>query len=202
MKNQTKLWQQEQKTLEEYKQIKQREQELAKEQEAQELLALKSKHNQLTAQDKLKLSKLDWMYDAPVPVEAKPEPTTKPTKATKPVNNIDKMDPMRNLDPMRSMDSRRMDPMGGLSGPMRREEKKDHRDLDPMLKMRRETDSHRKRDRSPRRTDERHRHHRHRHHKHSRSESRDKESRKQRDESRTTESGPESDSKAKPKLQY
>lgn len=70
VKNQTKLWKQEQKTLEEYKQIKLREDELAKEQESLHLISLKNKHNQsLTTEDKLKLNKLDWMYDGPVGVE-------------------------------------------------------------------------------------------------------------------------------------
>ncbi|CAN3376425.1 hypothetical protein DIURU_000088 [Diutina rugosa] len=65
VKNQQKVWQKEQEKLEEYKQIKQRNAEFEQEQQYQKLLSLRhgpDYKEKISAEEKLKLGKLDWMY--------------------------------------------------------------------------------------------------------------------------------------------
>jgi hypothetical protein len=71
VKNQRKVWDQEQEKLNEFKKIKERNEELAKEQEYINLLKLQYgddfDEGDLTKNERLKLSKLNWMYnDQPV----------------------------------------------------------------------------------------------------------------------------------------
>ncbi|CAH6721241.1 pre-mRNA-splicing factor Cwc25p [[Candida] jaroonii] len=102
VKTQAKIWQQEQKTLEEFNKIKQREEELKKEKELNDLIALKYKFNDnMNKQDKLKLNKLNWMYDVPAQKE-KP----KEVKVEKVETKVDIQDPMKKfkeMDPMKDM---------------------------------------------------------------------------------------------------
>lgn len=66
IKNQTKIWKQEQKLLEEFKRIKEKQQEYEQEKNDLELLSLKYKNKgTISKDDKLKLSKMDWMYEGP-----------------------------------------------------------------------------------------------------------------------------------------
>lgn len=65
VKNQQKVWLKEQEKLEEYKQIKQRNAEFEQEQQYQKLLSLRhgpDYQDKISAEEKLKLGKLDWMY--------------------------------------------------------------------------------------------------------------------------------------------
>lgn len=161
VKNQAKVWQQEQKTLEEYKNIKKREEELAKEKESFELLALKNKHNDsLTAQDKLKLNKLDWMYDAPVANsshENKSVPQATQEHNSK-ANNLSNYDPKLKVQKPRvkelkvSKEVASLDPMLKMTAQSQK-----LAELDPMLRVGRAGDMDsvnvdRKRERSPSRS--------------------------------------------------
>ena len=73
VKNQQKVWEEEQQKLDELKRIKERNQEYKQEQEYLELLKLQHgdrfQIKDLNKQQKLKLSKLNWMYDD-VPFES------------------------------------------------------------------------------------------------------------------------------------
>lgn len=67
VKNQQKVWEEEQQKLDELKRIKERNQEYKQEQEYLELLKLQHgdqfQIKDLNKQQKLKISKLNWMYD-------------------------------------------------------------------------------------------------------------------------------------------
>lgn len=67
MKNQKKIWDEEQNKLNEFKKIKQRNEELNDEKEKLELMKLQYGEDlkDLPAEEKLKLNKLNWMYDDP-----------------------------------------------------------------------------------------------------------------------------------------
>lgn len=66
IKNQTKIWKQEQKQLDEFKKIKEKQAEYEQEKNDLELLSLKYKNkDSISKTDKLKLSKMDWMYEGP-----------------------------------------------------------------------------------------------------------------------------------------
>lgn len=102
VKTQAKIWQQEQKTLEEFNKIKQREEELKKEKELNDLIALKYKFNDnMNKQDKLKVNKLNWMYDVPAQKEKPEVKVDKVDKVAKPLD--DPMKKFMDLDPMKSM---------------------------------------------------------------------------------------------------
>lgn len=95
MKNQAKIWNQEQKAIEEFNKIKQREEELKKEKETADLIKLKYKFSEdMSKNDKLKLNKLDWMYQAPAaqPVKAKQVVSDKRES-----NKVEILDPMSNI---------------------------------------------------------------------------------------------------------
>lgn len=67
LKNQKKVWEEEQERLKEHQKIQKRQQELAEERTKLELLKLQYGDDllKLPVAEKLKLNKLDWMYDDP-----------------------------------------------------------------------------------------------------------------------------------------
>lgn len=161
VKNQNKLWQQEQKSLEEYKKIKEREKELEKEQEDKKLLSLKTKFNSLTKADKLKLNKLDWMYnDGP----SKPQSETTRIVNTPVANKDDKRKDIN--DPMAKMMHRVAKPSESTREGVRKDFNERHGDTSRQESKHSDRDSHRdsSRHRSSHSKDRHHRH-KHRHHR-------------------------------------
>ncbi|EGV65963.1 hypothetical protein CANTEDRAFT_92306 [Yamadazyma tenuis ATCC 10573] len=105
VKNQTKVWKKEQETLNEFRKIKEREEELEKEQQTLGLIGLKyTNNNELSKSDKLKLNKLDWMYDDPTGGTKEATQVPKPVPTVIKTNNIDKTKRrLEELDPMASI---------------------------------------------------------------------------------------------------
>lgn len=195
VKNQNKLWQQEQKSLEEYKKIKEREKELEKEQEDKKLLSLKTKFNTLTKADKLKLNKLDWMYnDGP----SKTQSETTRIVNTPVVNKDDKR--KDNNDPMAKMMHRVAKPNDNTREGSRKDFNERHGHIS--REESKDTDRHSYRDSSRHRSShskEGHHRHKHRHHRRHHRSDKSTTSDEKKPESRNKFTDPE---KSKQMLQY